>query len=165
MTFGELVEGLKNGDFTRLDPQFGGSPSPVESWLNEGAFADHPEARAEALTCACFNGRTEVAKRFLDTGADPAGGIGTGMNALHWSANRGQMEAVHLLIGYGSPLEAVNHYGGTVLGCAVWSLFNETKPNHLEIIKVLVEAGADVTQVKFPTGNAELDRVLSVKPL
>lgn len=160
MTFDELTTGLTNGDFTRLDPQFLGSPSNVQTWIDEGLFADSPDALNEALTCACFNGRVEIAKKLLDIGTDPAGGMATGLNALHWSANRGQTEAVRLLIEHGSPLEAVNSYGGTVLGCAVWSMFYEPQPNHLEIVRILVEAGADTSKIETPTGNEELDSVL-----
>jgi hypothetical protein len=86
--FGDAAAALKRGDFTLCDPLFGGEPSRIVEWFDRGLFDSEPEALAEALTCACFNGRAEVARFLLDKGVNPAGGMGTGMNSAHWAANR-----------------------------------------------------------------------------
>ena len=51
--------------------------------MAEGLFRSEPKALAEALTCACFLGRTSVAIYLLTHGIDPSGGAGTGLNAFH----------------------------------------------------------------------------------
>jgi hypothetical protein len=163
--FNEAVQGLERGDFSRLDPLFTDDPreggaSPIVRWYNEGRFRAQPKALAEALSCACFNGRVGVARVLLEAGVDPEAGNATGMNAVHWAANRGRLEALRMLIAHGVQLEAKNMYGGTVLGCAVWSALHEPKPAHGAIIQVLLDAGARLDAVQFPTGNAAIDALL-----
>jgi hypothetical protein len=120
MPFKEAVRGLVAGDFSRLAPLFetspDGSPCPIIKWFDGGLFADEPEALAEAFTCACFNGCTEVVEYLLAKGVDPSGGINTELYAFHWAANRGQLGTVEILIRSKAPLEVLNAYGGTVLG-------------------------------------------------
>ena len=41
--------------------------------------------------------------------------------------------------------------GGTVLGTGVWAAIHEAKPDHLQIIEELLDAGADVNEAGFPT--------------
>lgn len=163
-SFEETVQGLLAGDFSRLDPLFEervSAPPIILRWLDEGRFASEPEALAEAFTCACFNGRETVARHLLDRGVNPAGGQRTGMNAFHWAANRGQLAIVKLLLAHQSPLEAVNSFGGTVLGCTLWSTFHEPKPQHLEIIETIVRGGADVARADYPTGDRQIDLLLA----
>lgn len=163
MPFEEAVRGFLAGDFSRLAPLFerrpDGSPGPVIRWFDSGAFASEPEALAEAFSCACFNGHTEAMEHLLARGVDPSGGIATGMNAFHWAANRGQLKAVEILIRSQAPLEALNSYGGTVLGCAVWSAIHETKPQHPQVLQALVEAGADMA-AGYPSGDERIDEML-----
>ena len=114
--FRDAVEGLLRGDFSRSEPLFEGEPCPILAWAGQGAFDAEPAALAEALSCACFLGRTAVAAALLDRGVDPLSGAATGLNAFHWAANRGQLDVVRLLIRKKVPLEVKNMYGGTVLG-------------------------------------------------
>ena len=60
-----------------------------------------------------------------------------------------------------APLEVLNAYGGTVLGCAVWSAVHESKPDHLAIIQALIDARANVGAVEYPSGDQQVDEVLS----
>ena len=115
---------------------------------------------ADSSICACFLGQTEVAEYLLTKGLDPSGGAGTGLNALHWAVNRGQLETVRLLLRHQTPLETRSMYGGTVLGTAVWSAIHEPKPDHLRIIEALLAAGADPNSVEFPTGRDDVDALL-----
>jgi hypothetical protein len=155
--FLDAIQGLRRGDFSRLEPLF---HEMIVEWHRMGLLDDEPEALAEALTCACINGKTMVAEHFLDSGVDPLAGMGTGMSAFHWAANRGQLNTVEMLICRGVPLEAKNSYGGTVLGTAVWSAIHEPKADHLAIIDVLILAGASLVAVEYPTGNEPVDEVL-----
>ena len=152
------------GDFSRLAPLFAtppdGSPSPIIKWFDDGLFASEPKALEEAFTCACFNGCTRVVEHLLARGVNPSGGINTGLNAFHWAANRGQLQTVEVLLQNKSPLETQNSYGGTVLGCAVWSAVYEPKRNHLRIIEVLLKAGARVGAAEYPSGDERVDEIL-----
>jgi Ankyrin repeats (3 copies) len=118
--FRDAILGLKRGDFSRLEPLFierSGTADhrpQIIAWYEEGRFGNEPQALAEALTCACFNGRTSVADYLLKQGVDPTAGAGTGSDALHWAADRGQLETVRLLIQRKAPLETRNMYGGVV---------------------------------------------------
>jgi len=160
--FRDALHGLRRGDFSRLEPSFVGEPSrtQVVQWHQAGRFIGEAAALAEALTCACFLGRTEVADYLLTHGVDPSAGAGTGLDALHWAANRGQLDAVRLLIKWKAPLETRSMYGGTVLGTAVWSAINEPRADHVQIIEELLAAGARLDEVEYPTGHTQVDAVL-----
>src|ERR1044072_8089122 len=164
MTFEETVRGLIAGDFSRLAPLFEtqteGSPCPIIRWYESGLFDSEPKALEEAFTCACFNGYTEVIEYFLRKGVNPNGGIHTGLNAFHWAANRGQSKAVEILIRNQATLETQNSYGGTVLGSAVWAAVYEPRPDHIQIIKALLDAGAEVGAADYPSGNQPVDDLL-----
>jgi len=166
VVFRDALRGLHSGDFSRLEPLFDAGSGPagdqplISKWLEQGRFRDEPKALAEALTCACFLGRTRVADYLLTQGVDPSAGAGTGLNALHWAANRGQLEAVRLLIRRRAPLETRSMHGGTVLGTAVWSAINEPRPDHAQIIEELLNAGARLDDVEYPTGHEHIDAIL-----
>lgn len=162
----DAVQGLKAGDFSRLEPLFehdspgDGNRCQIIQWHEAGLFENEPEALAEAFTCACFLGHTSVARYLLDQGIDPAGGFRTGLNAFHWAANRGQLGTTKLLIDHKAPLEIRNMYGGTVLGTAVWSAINEPRGEQLRVIEELLEAGARIEDAEYPTGDERVDEVL-----
>jgi hypothetical protein len=164
--FRDALRGLHRGDFSRLEPLFDGRSGPagdrplINKWHEQGRFRDEPKALAEALTCACFLGRTSVADYLLTQGVDPSAGAGTGLDALHWAVNRGQLEAVRLLIRRGAPLETRSMHGGTVLGTAVWSAINEPRPHHVQIIEELLDAGAGLDNVEYPSGHERIDAIL-----
>lgn len=163
--FRDAAQGLLRGDFSRLAPLFddqasGDGPCPILAWFEKGWFDQEPAALHEALTCACFLGRTRVVAFLLANGVDPLAGSGTGLNALHWAVNRGQLDAVNLLIRSRVPLEAKSMYGGTVLSTAVWSAINEPKPEHIRIIEALIIAGARLEATQYPSGEARVDEVL-----
>jgi len=162
--FMDALEGLKRGDFSKLEPLFGegeGDDTPrIIAWHRQGRFASEPQALAEALTCASFLGRTAVVRYLLQHGVDPSGGSATGMNAIHWAANRGQLEAVKLLVHANVPLETRSMYGGTALGTAVWAAANEPRGAQLEVIEELLRAGAVVDDAEYPSGRKDVDALL-----
>ncbi len=159
--FQQALAGLSAGDFTALAPLFapgdapsgdtpgraGGGASQIEAWFLEDHFLDQPGAAAEAVACACFLGRTQVAAFLLDRGVDPAAGMATGMSALHYAASAGHLDVVKLLIQRGAPMELKNRFGGTVLDQALYSALNEPRPDHPRIIEALLAAGADAEAV------------------
>ena len=131
-----------------------------KSLAEQGRFSGHDQELAEALTCACFNGRVGVAEYLLSRGIAPSGGACTGLDAIHWAVNRGQLEAVRLLIRHRVPLESRSMYGGTALGTAVWSAINEPRADHLTIIQDLLTADSRVREAGCPTGNDDIDALL-----
>lgn len=164
MDFAEAVRGLMAGDFSRLAPLFeqgaDGSLCSILSWYESGLFTGQSRALDEAFSCACFNGCTQVVEYFLNKGVNPNGGACTGLNAFHWAANRGQLKVVEILLRNNALLETRNAYGGTVLGGTVWSAVHESKPQHLQIIKTLLNAGALVSEAEYPSGDDSVDEVL-----
>ena len=168
-TVADAIAGLRSGDFSRLAPLFGPATDdaddaaavPIIDWCASGAFDAAPDALAEALTCASFLGRTRVIAYLLDRGVDVAAGRATGLDALHWAVNRGQLAAVRLLVERGAPLETRSRYGGTALGTAAWSAVHEPRAGHLAVIALLLEAGAKADAVERPTGNAAVDALLA----
>lgn len=164
--FRDALQGLEAGDFSRLEPLFNddspvdGRPCRIIEWYEAGLFADEPAALAEALTCACFLGRTSVADYLLAQGLDPSAGANTGLDGFHWAANRGQLETVTLLISRKAPLETRSTYGGTVLGTAVWAAINEPRGEQVLIIEALLKAGARLDEAGYPTGDERVDEVL-----
>jgi ankyrin repeat protein len=107
--------------------------------LKEGAPKNQME---RAFVWACMCGRTAVADFLLQKGVDPAAGANTAQTGLHLAAHGGQLATVKLLIERKAPLEAMNVYGGTVLGQALWSAVNEPQADHVAIIETLLAAGA-----------------------
>jgi ankyrin repeat protein len=164
-TFTDALEGLHRGDFSRLERLFDersgrSGKSRIVEWHEEGRFRDQAKALAEALTCASFLGRTSVAEYLLGQGVNPSGGAGTGLDALHWAANRGQLEAVRLLIRAKALLETRSMYGGTALRTAIWSAINEPRRDHLQIIEELLNAGALLEDADYSTGHKHIDAIL-----
>lgn len=58
-SFRDAIHGLLRGDFSRLEPLL---DNQVVEWHRPGSFEGEPEALAEAFSCACFNGHTDVAE-------------------------------------------------------------------------------------------------------
>lgn len=164
--FRDAVRHLEDGDFSHLDPLFrdelssGGARCQIIRWFDAGYFTNEAKALNEALACACFNGHTGVADYLMKRGVDPLAGSATGMNGFHWAANRGQLETVKLLIERKVPMEIENMYGGTVLGCTVWSAIHQPRANQIPVIEELLKAGARVEAAEYPTGNPGIDEVV-----
>jgi hypothetical protein len=161
--FDEALTGLRRGNFSQLEPLFqrqGDSRPQIVEWVEAGRFRGHQQELEEALTCACFNGQTEVAEYLLSRGVPLTGGAATGLNAIHWAVNRGKLDAVRLLIRHKAPLESQSMYGGAVLDTAVWSAIHEPQNDHLAIIEELLTAGSRVEKVDFPTTRADINALL-----
>jgi ankyrin repeat protein len=163
VNFEVAVRHLLDGDFSFLEPQFqrgADGQVPVILWHASGQFAHQPEALSEAFTCACFLGADEAIDYLLSAGVHPDGGTRTGMNAVHCAVNRGHIGALEAVIRAGASLEKQNRFGGTALSCAVWSLFNEPRPQHRKIIERLLKAGASPEALPEKTGDAQVDELL-----
>jgi hypothetical protein len=108
---------------------------------------DPTEARlqvVQAFIRACQFGHNSIIEFLLDQGVDPSSQANSGQTGLHYAAHSGQLETVKMLIARNAPLEVKNMYGGTVLGQALWSAYNEPRQDHLLIIETLIAAGAQI---------------------
>lgn len=158
-----LLRHLRQGDFSLLAPAFTVQDSAeprVLQLLRDGCFDAHRDALTEALTCAAFLGAIGVLEHLLRLGVPPGGGDATGLNALHWAANRGELAAVRRLLDAGADVEVRNRFGGTVLGATVWAAVHEPRSSHAAIVAALLAAGADVQEAGYPSGHAEIDALL-----
>ncbi|MEZ0224721.1 MAG: ankyrin repeat domain-containing protein [Alphaproteobacteria bacterium] len=100
--------------------------------------------RKDSVECtllmdAANNGHYQAAEALLEAGADPnAIGSPSGWTAMHYAAYRGNAWMAELLLKYKADPEIKSQLGGaTVLHTAA---FNGT----LDLVKTIVEAGADV---------------------
>jgi ankyrin repeat protein len=114
-----------------------------------------------AFRYGCYFGRDEVVAFLVARGVDLAGHDGDGQTGLHYAAMGGRLDTIKLLLRHRSTLEAVNRYGGTVLGQALWSAAHGGDPRvYGPIVETLIAAGAQVP-ARHPPVNAEVDAVLS----
>jgi hypothetical protein len=115
-----------------------------------------------ALVWACAYGRNDVVRFLLARGVDPAATDTNGMTGLHWAAAKAHPEIVTMLIRRGAPLETKNRWGGTVLDAALHFALQHPAhwPDYAAVLRALLVAGADVTAVTYPTGNAAVDDLL-----
>jgi ankyrin repeat protein len=109
----------------------------------------------QAFIWACRCGQNSVSEFLLEQGVDPAAQANVGQTGLHYAAHGGQLKTVEMLIARKVPLEVKNMYGGTVLGQALWSAFNEPKDDHLPIVEALIAAGAKIE----PNWNKWIDEL------
>ena len=113
-----------------------------------------------AFRYACFCGRDAVVAFFVEAGVDLAGHSGDGQTGLHYAAMGGQLETVKLLLRHGAPLEALNEYGGTVLGQTLWSAAHGGDPKvFVPIVETLISAGAKL--YPEPPVNPQIDAILT----
>jgi len=87
-------------------------------------------------------GRTEILKLTLAAGADLKSTNRYGGTALIPAAHHGHAEAVRILLGTAIDKDHVNRLGWTALLEAV--ILGDGGPVHTEIVRLLVEAGANV---------------------
>lgn len=99
--------------------------------------------RDAGLMWACEYGHTDVVEFLLDRGFDLST-VSEGMTALHWAVIGRQIGIINMLIERGASLEIENCYGGTVLGQALWSAYNDPNRQDPFIIETLIKAGAKI---------------------
>lgn len=89
-------------------------------------------------------GHADTAAYLIEAGVAPFAGKRTGLSGFHYAASSGRLDVVKFLIERSVPLEVENTYCGTILRQALWSVVNEYRPAHAEIIEHLLDAGAYV---------------------
>ena len=88
--------------------------------------------------------------------------VAKGSLALHVAAWRARAEVVGLLIARGSPTDVPDAKGRTPLALAVKACVDSYWSERCapESLRALLDAGASVSHVAFPTGRADVDEVL-----
>jgi ankyrin repeat protein len=113
-----------------------------------------------AFRYACFYGRNDIVGFLIDCGVDLAGHGGDGQTGAHHAGMGGRHETLRALIAHGTPLEARNAYGGTVLGQTLWSAAHGGDPEiYVPIVETLIAAGAKLEPE--PPVNPQVDAVLA----
>jgi hypothetical protein len=120
------------------------------------------------------NGNTSGVRQLLDLGVpvtavhvwgDGYFGVARNSMALHAAAWRLQPETVKLLLERGAPVNVTDGEGRTPLALAVSasveSYWREKRSS--ELVRALLERGASIREVKFPSGDAELDALLKAQ--
>ncbi|MFB0494730.1 ankyrin repeat domain-containing protein [Mucilaginibacter sp. NFR10] len=121
-----------------------GDLEKVKSYFNEQGELINKSMAAKRDGCliwACVCGHRPVVEFLLNHGC----GVRTvwdNTTPLHSAAYGGQVELVKMLLNEGADMEALNGYGGTVLGSTLWALYNSRRPGHLEIMEILIASGA-----------------------
>ena len=127
-----------------------GSTDKVKSLLREGVDFDAADEDGHtALMYAAFNGHTEVVRILLDLGANTTAIDYAGRTALMYAATGPFPETVKLLIEMKSDPNAVDkeeHFT---------PLMHAAAEGHLEVVKVLLENGADASMKDIDGDTAE----------
>jgi len=114
-----------------------------------------------AFRYACFYGRDDVVEYLIGRGVDLAGHSGDGQTGLHYAGMGASLGAVRILLRHGAPLEALNEYGGTVLGQTLWSAAHDRKPDRFgPVLETLIAAGARLGP-RHPPVSPDIDALLA----
>jgi ankyrin repeat protein len=142
----------------------------VESFFNADRSLKPNATKAQmaaGFIWACQYGRADVADFLLEMGVDKNVSRQFKLTGLHWAAAGGDLDTVNVLLKHKVPLEARNVWGGTPLASAIWAAA-ESAPHDpvwpaadwVAIVEALLQAGADVNAVAYPTGHSRIDDVL-----
>jgi ankyrin repeat protein len=99
---------------------------------------------------AARTGDRDAVKALLKDGADVNAPQGDGMTALHWAAERGDVELTNILLYAGANLAGVTRIGQYT------PLHIAARSGNAAVVKVLVAAKADVMARTSPTGVTAL---------
>jgi hypothetical protein len=162
LIFRDAVNALEAGDYSWLESLLEKHQLSLIDLLVANGEPQVP--MEQAFAWACMLGRTRDAEFLLDKGVDPLAGANTGLNGFHYAVWHGHGDTVKLLLEREVPLEVRNMYGGTVLGCALDGVVNRPQPDHIAIIKALLDAGAKVHEGDYPSGDERVDELLRSHP-
>ena len=125
----------------------------LEFLVARGANVNARDPRGlSALHLTVYTGQTQALRFLLDKGADVRAPGPSGMGSLHWAATamRKDAEIAGLLIQRKADIGARDDYGNNALMLAALG-------GAQEVVRVLVEAGADINATNPLTGDGPLD--------
>jgi hypothetical protein len=115
------------------------------SGFPEWAPSDDPaEVVDEALSWAARSGRLAALDLLVDRGARVDADVYRG-SALAWAAARGRVDAIERLLALGADPNARTSFGGADHGTGVIALHLAVESGRLEAVRVLLDAGSDLT--------------------
>jgi len=97
----------------------------------------HAAGGAGSLVDAAMQGNHDVVKSMLKQGADVNTSQGDGMTALHWAAQKGDLELARTLLYAGANVRATTRVGGYT------PLLIASKSGSATVVEALLGAGAD----------------------
>lgn len=107
-----------------------------------------------AFLYAGAEGFNEILQLTIASGADVGSTNRYGGTALIPASEHGHVETVRILISAGVPVNHVNNLGWTAMQEAI--LLNDGGPNQQEVVRQLLDAGAD-QGIRDPQGNTALE--------
>jgi ankyrin repeat protein len=114
----------------------------VQELIDRGGDVNAKDAiQDSAFLYAGAEGFNDVLRLTLAAGADVAGTNRYGGTALIPASEHGHVETVQILIRAGVPVNHVNNLGWTAMQEAI--LLNTGGPRQQEVVRLLLEAGAD----------------------
>ncbi len=127
-----------------------GDALTVRSLLADGTEIDTPDSEGHtALMFSAFNGHTGIARTLINAGADIHRKDFMGRTALLYAATGPFPETVELLLEKGAEPNIVDQNEHFT------PLMHASAEGNLEVVKILVEAGADYTLTDVDGDNAE----------
>ena len=129
------------------------APLIAESIGRGGSVNAKDSIQDSAFLYAGAEGLNEVLQLTLAAGADVASINRYGGTALIPASEHGHVETVKILIAAGVPVNHVNNLGWTAMQEAI--LLNNGGPRQQEVVRLLLEAGAD-PDIRDPEGRTAL---------
>jgi ankyrin repeat protein len=131
------------------------NPALVGELISRGGKVNAKDAiQDSAFLYAGAEGFNEVLQLTLAAGADVASTNRYGGTALIPASEHGHVETVRILLAAGVPVNHVNNLGWTAMQEAI--LLNDGGPRQQEVVRLLMEAGADPT-IRDPQGRTALE--------
>lgn len=123
----------------------------VAALIRRGGNVNAKDAiQDSAFLYAGAEGFNEVLRLTLAAGADVSSTNRYGGTALIPASEHGHVETVQILIAAGVPVNHVNNLGWTAMQEAI--LLNNGGPHQLEVVRLLLDAGAD-PDIRDPEGR------------
>jgi hypothetical protein len=133
----------------------------AETPLSASATEGNPSPEAQGFLWACAYGQDAVLPIFLDRGMPVDTRDRFGQTGLHLAAMGLHESTIQVLRKQGANLEAINGYGGTVLGQTLWSAAHARNPDAFHsVITVLRDAGARIPH-RLPPVSPGIDALLA----
>lgn len=123
-----------------------GSVKKLKALIEAGAPMNVQSNYGEtALSLAIVGGHINVVKALLDLGVSPHLSVNGKDSPLKTAISASQPEIVKELLKRGVDVNAKDASGGYPIGTVVYSLVGRTSPQQLEILDILIAAGAEAS--------------------